>query len=119
MTEHASALTAGLAPFRLEVYLGEWEFAARPHLFDFEPPAGGCVCFPRYRGDDGVEAMCRDAVEQAGVLLLPASIYTSELRSVPADRFRIGVGRRGADDALNAFDAFLRSRSDAATPGRL
>lgn len=83
-----------------------------PHLFEFEPPAGGCVCFPRYLGDDGVEAMCRDAVEQAGVLLLPASIYTSELGAVPGDRFRIGLGRHGADDALNALDAFLRSRGD-------
>jgi aspartate/methionine/tyrosine aminotransferase len=99
---------------RFAAFFDDW-----PHLFEFEPPAGGCVCFPRYRGEDGVEAMCRHAVEAAGVLLLPASIYTSELGPVPADRFRIGVGRHGADDALNAFDAFLRSRGgDAATPGR-
>jgi hypothetical protein len=59
--------------------------------------------------------MCRDAVEQAGVVLLPASIYASELGPVPDDRFRIGVGRHGADEALGAFDAFLRSRADVAT----
>ena len=76
------------------------------------------MCFPRYLGDDGVDAFCRDAVERAGVLLLPASIYRSDLAPVPTDRFRIGVGRHGADEALSAFDAFLRSRSVASTPAR-
>jgi aspartate/methionine/tyrosine aminotransferase len=94
---------------RFAAFFAEWE-----ELFDWEPPAGGCVCFPRYRGADGVEKLCHDAVEQAGVVLLPASIYESELGPVPTDRFRIGVGRYGADEALGAFDAFLRGRSGAA-----
>ena len=79
------------------------EFFGRfPELFAWEPPQGGCVCFPRYLGPDGVEAMCADLVEQAGVLLLPASIYRSELTPVPTDRFRVGVGRLGADDGPGA-----------------
>ncbi|MGH2761637.1 MAG: aminotransferase class I/II-fold pyridoxal phosphate-dependent enzyme [Thermoleophilaceae bacterium] len=85
-------------------------FASWDELFDWQPPQGGCVSFPRYLGPDGVEAFCRDAVEQAGVLLLPASIYASELAPVPADRFRVGIGRRGAEPALAALDGFLRDR---------
>ena len=39
-------------------------FTRYPDLFDWAPPAGGCVCFPSYLGDDGVEAMCTDLVER-------------------------------------------------------
>ena len=85
-------------------------FAEHDDLFDWAHPDGGCVAFPRYRGEEGVETFCRELVEQAGVLLLPASIYASDLAVVPADRFRIGLGRRDPDAALAAFDQFLRSR---------
>ncbi|MFI6679749.1 aminotransferase class I/II-fold pyridoxal phosphate-dependent enzyme [Kribbella sp. NPDC050470] len=85
-------------------------FAAYPDLFEFTPPDGGCVCFPRYRGPDGVEAMCTDLVEQAGVLLLPASIYSSALTETPADRFRVGLGRSNPTEALAAWSDWLEKR---------
>src|SRR6266540_1507212 len=85
-------------------------FAAYPDLFDFTPPDGGCVCFPRYLGPDGVEAMCADLVEQAGVLLLPSSIYSSALTETPTDRFRIGVGRSNPSAALSAWADWLDKR---------
>jgi aspartate/methionine/tyrosine aminotransferase len=85
-------------------------FARFPGLFEWEPPQGGCVCFPRYLGPDGVEAMCADLVQQEGVLLLPASIYRSALTPTPADRFRIGVGRLGSQEALDCWAAWLEKR---------
>jgi aspartate/methionine/tyrosine aminotransferase len=85
-------------------------FAAHADLFAWERPQAGCVCFPRYLGGDGVEAFCRELVDQAGVVLLPASIYASELGDVPADRFRIGVGRAGPEPALEALGAWLAQR---------
>jgi aspartate/methionine/tyrosine aminotransferase len=88
-------------------------FARHGDLFAWERPQAGCVCFPRYLGADGVEAFCRDLVEQAGVVLLPASIYVSELGDVPPDRFRIGVGRADPEPALEALDAFLAQRAVA------
>jgi aspartate/methionine/tyrosine aminotransferase len=86
-----------------------------PGLFEWQPPRGGCVCFPRYLGADGVEAMCADLVEQEGVLLLPASIYRSALTGTPADRFRIGLGRLGSQEALDRWAAWLEKRR--ARPG--
>jgi aspartate/methionine/tyrosine aminotransferase len=83
-------------------------FGRYPELFEFTPPDGGCVCFPRYLGPDGVEAMCADLVEQAGVLLLPSSIYRSELTETPADRFRVGLGRRDPSEALAAWADWLK-----------
>jgi len=46
-------------------------------------------------------------LEEAGVLLLPGSIYSSELGPTPADRFRIGFGRTGIDAGIAAMDAHL------------
>jgi len=76
-------------------------------LFDWAPPRGGCVAFPRYLGQDGVEAMCTQLIEQAGVLLLPASIYASSLGATPADRFRVGLGRSAPEPALAAWSAWI------------
>jgi aspartate/methionine/tyrosine aminotransferase len=85
-------------------------FAQRPDLFEFEAPQGGCVCFPRYAGPDGVEAMCTRLVDEAGVLLLPSSIYSSALTATPADRFRVGLGRLDPEPALDAWSNWLEKQ---------
>ena len=81
-------------------------FGQRPDLFDWQPPQAGCVCFPRYLGGD-IEKMCTDLVEQTGILLLPASIYQSALTPTPTDRFRVGVGRQGPEEALARWAEWL------------
>jgi aspartate/methionine/tyrosine aminotransferase len=85
-------------------------FARWTDLFDWRPPDGGCVCFPRYKGGD-VEEFCRQLLHAEGVLVLPASMYESEITdAVPTDHFRVGIGRLGLDEGVAAFDRFLRSR---------
>lgn len=86
-------------------------FAAWPDLFEWQHPAGGCVCFPRYLGVEGPSALCRELVERTGVLLLGPEIFASTLAQVPNDRFRIGLARRDPGPALDAFDKFLRGRA--------
>jgi aspartate/methionine/tyrosine aminotransferase len=83
---------------------------AYPDLFEYSSPVGGCVAFPRYLGDDGVEAFCQRAVEERGILLLPASIYRSGLGDVPTDRFRIGLGRTNVPQALAVLVDWLGGR---------
>ncbi|WP_329493228.1 pyridoxal phosphate-dependent aminotransferase [Kitasatospora herbaricolor] len=85
-------------------------FAEFADLFEWRAPDGGCVAYPRYLGRDGVEEFCTRLVEEAGVLLLPAGIYRSELTPTPTDRFRIGVGRGNPQDGLEAFARWLRER---------
>ncbi|WP_354644484.1 pyridoxal phosphate-dependent aminotransferase [Kitasatospora camelliae] len=85
-------------------------FAEFPDLFDWRAPDGGCVAYPRYLGPDGVEEFCTRLVEEAGVLLLPASIYHSDLTPTPTDRFRIGVGRAEPEAGLTAFRTWLKAR---------
>ena len=75
------------------VVLLEQLFADYPGLIEWQRPQGGCVAFPRYIGPGDVESFCRSLLEESGILLLPSSIYVSELTDVPHDRFRIGFGR--------------------------
>lgn len=85
-------------------------FAEYPELFEWKRPQGGCISYPRYLGAEGVERFARELVETAGVLLGPASIFQSNLGPTPTDRFRIGAGRRGIDEGLEALRSFLERR---------
>lgn len=83
-------------------------FERHDDVFEWRRPDGSCMGFPRYKGSDGVENFTRTLVEESGVLLLPSTIYSSELGDTPKDRFRIGYGRRNIDAGLAAMDAHLR-----------
>ncbi len=89
--------------------LPKWEafFGRHPDLFDWRRPDGSCMAFPRYLGAEGVEEFCRGLVEESGVLLLPSTIYSSELGPTPTDRFRLGLGRTGLDEGLAAMEAHV------------
>jgi aspartate/methionine/tyrosine aminotransferase len=86
------------------------------HLFDWSTPDGGCIAYPRYIGRGGVESFCQSLVEEYGVLLLPASIYHSELMDAPTDRFRIGFGRKNIKEGLSQFRLFLDAKRAEFTP---
>jgi aspartate/methionine/tyrosine aminotransferase len=83
-------------------------FAEFAGLFEWYLPDGGCIGYPRYTGRDGVEEFARRLVEESGVLLLPASVYRSELGATPSDRFRIGYGRDNMEAGLAALRGHLR-----------
>jgi aspartate/methionine/tyrosine aminotransferase len=82
-------------------------FADFSDRFEWYVPDGGVIGFPRYLGAEGVEAFAEALVDEAGVLVLPASLYRSALTAAPADRFRIGYGRDQLAEGLAAFRAFL------------
>ncbi|MEM9633530.1 MAG: aminotransferase class I/II-fold pyridoxal phosphate-dependent enzyme [Pseudomonadota bacterium] len=75
-----------------------------PGLVEWTRPAGGCVAFPKYTGPNSGEDFCHKLLHQSGVLLLPGSIYASELSETPPDHFRIGFGRNKVfKDGLSAM----------------
>lgn len=81
-----------------------------PSLFQWQRPKGGCVAFPKYTGPDGVEAFCKSLLKDSGVLLLPASVYKSELMDTPVDNFRIGFGRDAVfEEGLKAMRSHLET----------
>jgi aspartate/methionine/tyrosine aminotransferase len=79
-------------------------------LFEWAQPQGGCVSYPRYLGPEGAEAFCRQLLLEAGVCVLPPSIYQSALAEMPADRFRLGIGHSVSGVALEVFDDYLVRR---------
>ncbi|MGB6643726.1 MAG: aminotransferase class I/II-fold pyridoxal phosphate-dependent enzyme [Candidatus Cybelea sp.] len=82
-------------------------FARRTDLFEWTRPRAGTTAFVRYlRGSS--EAFCARAVEEAGVLLLPSTIYDAG-----DEHLRFGYGRTNLPEALAAFERFLDS---AASP---
>jgi aspartate/methionine/tyrosine aminotransferase len=92
----------------------KWDtfFARHRSLFDWQRPQASCTAYPRYLGSEGVEVFTQRLVEEAGVLLLPASIYASNLGPTPTDRFRLGFGRMGLDEGLAALDAHIMRNSE-------
>jgi aspartate/methionine/tyrosine aminotransferase len=88
------------------VLLAEF-FGDYSRLFDWRLPDGGCVGCVRYKGADGVEAFTDRLVRESGVLMLPASVYRSELNELPTDYFRIGYGHSTVPNALNVTREWL------------
>lgn len=82
-------------------------FSEFPDHFEWVRPDGGCVGYPRYKGLEGADTFCRKLVEDTGILLLPPSIYQSELLETPGDRFRIGFGRKNIEVGLDVFRQYL------------
>lgn len=70
--------------------------------FAWVPPAAGPVTFPTYLGLEDVEAFCAGLLREAGVLLLPGTVFTR-----PSRELRFGIGRLGVPAGLQALDAAL------------
>ena len=81
-----------------------------PEYFEWKRPDGGCVGYPRYKGPEGADQFCETLVDKTGILLLPPSIYHSELLETPKDRFRIGFGRKNIDKGLEVFHRYLNDK---------
>ncbi len=65
------------------------------------------LAFPRYLGAEDASQFAERLARDAGVLVLPSSIWRSSLAPVPTDRLRIGLGRVEAGLALAALDDYL------------
>lgn len=96
----------------IDANLSKWDtfFKRHQELFDWYRPNGSCTAFPRYKGADGVEVFTRSMIEESGVLLLPSTIYRSELEVTPTDRFRLGFGRKNLDEGIAVMETYISSK---------
>jgi aspartate/methionine/tyrosine aminotransferase len=88
-------------------------FAEFPDRFEWYLPDGGSIGYPKYRGAQGIEAFAADLAERSGVLVLPSSLYHSELGETPPNRFRVGYGRANLPEAIEAMRCHLTRRAVA------
>lgn len=82
----------------LDRFLAEYS-----HLFSWTRPKGSCIGFVKYHGEEGVEAFCKRLLTEHGVLVLPASLYVSDLVRFSPQNFRIGFGRTIFQDGMAAI----------------
>jgi aspartate/methionine/tyrosine aminotransferase len=72
-------------------------------LFSWVKPQGGCVGFVNYTQTESIDTLSKHLAEQAGVLLMPASVFDYQ-----TNHFRIGFGRKNMPEALERFKNFIR-----------
>ena len=68
---------------------------------------GGVLAFPRYVGPGRADEFAANLVREAGVLVLPSSLWRSPLATVAADHIRIGLGTVACAPAIAALDRYL------------
>ncbi|HXF84573.1 MAG TPA: aminotransferase class I/II-fold pyridoxal phosphate-dependent enzyme [Anaerolineales bacterium] len=78
-------------------------FANHTDLFSWVRPRAGSMAFPRLlRGN--VEDFCDRLVKNAGVLLLPGSVYDDR-----ENHFRLGLGRKNLPQAIDRLEKHLNT----------
>lgn len=97
-----SILEANLSRIRSNLDALDEFFERHEEVFYWNRPGAGTVGFPRLMASGGADEFCRRALEDAGVLLLPASAFDFGQSHV-----RFGFGRSGLESALEALEAHL------------
>ena len=90
-----------------------WEgfMADRKSLFRWVRPTGGSVGFPKWLGEGNVEEFAENAVQEAGVMVLPSSVFRhGNPRRAMTNNFRVGLGRKTFPGALERLDTHVRTR---------
>jgi len=82
-------------------------FARYNNLFEWTPPNAATIGFARFKPQQDVLDWCENLVRDAGVLLLPGTVY-DEPRHI-----RFGYGRKNMPESLAQFEAYLKSTSFA------
>jgi len=80
-------------------------FRQRSDLFEWVKPDASPIGFARYKPQRDVLSFCQDVANNAGVLLLPGTVY-DEPRHI-----RFGYGRKNMPEALAQFSAYLSAHS--------
>ena len=79
-------------------------FAAHGDRFEWVRPTAGPIAFPRLLGEE-VEQFCHRLVSEAGVLLLPGTMYDH-----PGNHFRLGFARKNMPEALTQLEEYLEKQ---------
>jgi aspartate/methionine/tyrosine aminotransferase len=80
-------------------------FARHPDLFEWTPPDSSTIGFARFKGRQNVQEFCDRLVSEAGVLLLPGTVYDEPCH------IRFGYGRRNMPESLAHLESWLAARS--------
>lgn len=85
--------------------IAEGFFARWQNIFDWHPPQGGPLAFPRLKTGEDIDVWCKRLVSECGVLLLPASVY-AHTPSKDRAHFRMSLGRQDMPECLKQLDSW-------------
>lgn len=71
-------------------------------LLGWYPPQAGSVALASWKGDFSFAEVCRHLLDDKGLMLLPGEVF-----DLPANTFRLGLGRKSFSQALSQFDSWL------------
>lgn len=80
-------------------------FSHHNDLFEWTLPDASTIGFARYKGAQPVQDFCEQLVREAGVLLLPGTVYDEP------HHIRFGYGRRNMPESLAQLESWLATRS--------
>lgn len=80
-------------------------FRQHSNLFEWVKPNASPIGFVHYKPQRDVLSFCEDVVKNAGVLLLPGTVYDQP------QHIRFGYGRKNMPESLAQFSAYLDSHS--------
>jgi aspartate/methionine/tyrosine aminotransferase len=80
-------------------------FSRNASLFEWTPPNASTIGFARFKGQKDVLAFCEELVRDAGVLLLPGTVY-DEPRHI-----RFGYGRKNMPESLAKLESYLQANT--------
>ena len=90
-----------------------------PDRFGLHDPPNAAFALPRYLGPEGAEAFAVRLARDAGVLVLPSTLWATPLARVSPDYLRIGLGRGDITEALGAIGSMLSTSRSRAYPTAL
>ncbi|MDK2979973.1 MAG: hypothetical protein PWQ55_320 [Chloroflexota bacterium] len=98
-----SITAAHLARIRRNLGVLDDFFTQHAELFSWNRPRAGTIAFPRLKAAQGAYAFCQKLVDEAGIMLLPSSVYDYDDQHV-----RVGYGRENFPEGLTALAQYLQ-----------
>lgn len=101
LRQRKALIERSLATISSNLSLLDSFFARQDERFRWVRPRAGPVAFPCLLGEE-VEKFCDQLVHQAGVLLLPGTVFDDR-----GNHFRLGFGRSNLPEALARLEEYL------------
>lgn len=95
ITKHLNRIQRNLA-------LLDTFFKNHSDLFSWVKPEAGTIAFPKLEGDLDSCDFCQRTVQEAGIMLLPSTVYDYDNK-----HFRIGFGRENMPEVLSIFEEYI------------
>ncbi len=101
MRNRQKLIDRNLAIIKSNVVLVDDFFTRHADLFSWVRPQAGSMGFPKLLQGD-IEKFCERIVQQAGIMLLPGTMYDDT-----QNHFRIGLGRKNLPEAVERLEDFI------------